>query len=73
MTENTCPRCGATENYIVYGESSIDTWPYHGDTFNGVGIWCADCKKWVVHPIAPSELEDLIDRLWRDGILETYL
>ena len=68
---NTCPKCGA-EGWRIYGDATYDTVAYAGDFLTGIGVWCSDCKHWIIRPLSIDTLEDLIHELWLKGKIDEF-
>jgi len=67
----TCPKCGTTDSWSRYGDHSFDEYPYTSPIYEGTGVWCAECKDYVVF-LAPWEVEEVLFNLWASGDLDKY-
>jgi len=71
MTDITCPLCGKTDNYSVYADTLYRSFPYQGDMYEGVEVYCYSCRKQILK-LTPVEVETIITELFAAGELDRF-
>lgn len=66
-----CPKCGRTDDWPVGANAQTTSYPYNGETFDGIAIECVCGHKNDTIPV--WKLEDIIFQLWKTGQLEEFL